>query len=438
MASSAEPIEIGSVVDHRPLGALQLLVAVLSAMALLVDGYDVQVMALAVPALARDWALPASSFGLALSAVVIGITVGSGAMGPLGDRYGRKTVLVASMIGTGVATACTALAASPGQFVFWRFLTGLALGAGLPNCAALTAEYAPVARRSLIVGLMNIASPMGAFSAGFVAPPVLDAFGWRGTFLLGGAAPLLVGLAVLVLVPESLKFLVVRRPDDPRIGRILRRLAPELDPAAVRIDPPDRTPRASPLVLLSSDYRARTLLLWGLLGLNLFNLYVLVSWLPTLLQRADWSMTASLRGAVLIQAGGVVGGIVMATFLDRGAARAALLGGFGLAGLCLLLFGIVPNGVGWVILLLLLGAGVSGCQLSLNALSAAYYPPAIKATGVSGGLLIGGIGSIVAPLAGAVLIDRGLATVAILALLAIPSLLCMLGVGLMRREWQAH
>jgi AAHS family 4-hydroxybenzoate transporter-like MFS transporter len=438
MADGSEALDLGEVIDRRPMSAVQVLTAVLCAAALFVDGYDIQVMALSVPALAKGWSLPPSDFGLALSAVVIGISLGSGLIGPLGDRFGRRTMLVAAMTAIGGATALTALAASPAQFVAWRLATGIALGAGIPSCAALTSEYAPVARRSLVMGLMNIASPLGAFAAGFIAPPVLEAFGWRGAFLIGGAAPLLIAALTAALAPESLKFLMVRRPHDPRIARILGRIAPDIDLAAVRVRVQPAGPPASPLALLAPEFRARTLLLWGLLALNLFNLYVLISWLPTLLQQSGWSMAAALQGAVLIQGGGVVGGLFMARFLDRGATRAALVAGFGLSAACLGLFMVIPSGAAWVALLLLLGAGVSGAQLSLNALSAAYYPPAIKATGVAWALLIGGIGSIVAPLAGAWMLRMHLSTIVILGLLAIPSLTCALGVGLMRREWQAH
>jgi MFS transporter, AAHS family, 4-hydroxybenzoate transporter len=437
MADGAEVLDLGQLIDRRPMSVVQVVVTVLCAAALFVDGYDIQVMALTVPSLAKTWSLPPSSFGLALSAVTIGISVGAGLIGPVGDRLGRRTMLIVAMAAIGIATACTAFSSTPAQFVFWRLLTGTALGAGIPSCAALTSEYAPLARRSFVMGLMNIASPIGAFSAGYIAPPVLEAFGWRGAFLIGGAAPLLIALLVALFAPESLKFLILRRPGDPRIGRTLRRIAPDIDASTVSAGATPRT-KASPLALLNPEFRARTLLLWGMLALNLFNLYVLISWLPTLLERSGWSMAAALQGAVLIQGGGVIGGLFMARFLDRGATRAALVTGFCLSAACLLLFMVVPGGAAWVALLLLLGAGVSGAQLSLNALSAAYYPPAIKATGVAWALLIGGSGSIVAPMAGAWMLDQHLSTIAILGLLAIPSLVCVLGVGLMRREWQAH
>ncbi len=430
-------VTLEELIDSLPMSRMQVCTAVLCAMVLLIDGYDIQVMALAVPTVAQSWSLPPARFGWALSAVVIGISLGSVLLGPLGDRLGRRTLLIAMLAMTGIATACTAAARSPVEFVFWRLATGLALGAGIPSCASLTAEAAPVGNRSLVMGLMNIASPIGAFAAGFIAPPVLDALGWRGSFLIGGAAPLVIA-AFALGIPESLKFLGARRPSDPRIAHYLRRIAPHVDARSIRLRPSEERARESWFGPLSSPLLARTLLLWSLLTLNLFNLYVLISWLATLLEQSGWSRPAALHGAVMIQAGGIFGGLLMARLMDRGATRIALAAGFSLSALSLLLFGAVPSGLCWTVLLLTTGAGISGCQLSLNTLSAAYYPPAIKATGVGWALFIGSIGSVVGPLAGEWLIDQRLSAEAILALLAIPSLLCAAGVGAMRNRWQAH
>ena len=433
----SERVGLAELIDRRPMSAAQMWVAALCAATLFVDGYDIQVMALAVPSLSQAWSLPPSSFGFALSAVVLGMTVGAGVLGPLGDRFGRRTMLIVTMTCVGLLTCGTALAASPVEFVVWRLATGVALGAGIPSCAALTSEYAPVASRSFVMGLMNVATPIGAFSAGFLAPLVLDAFGWRGTFLIGGVGPLVIALLAL-FIPESLKFLLVRRPTDARIPRYIRRIAPDVDAGTVSVEARSEVRRVSPLELLSAAFRARTLLLWGLLVLNMFNLYVLVSWLPTLLERSGWGLADALRGAVLIQGGGIAGGLLMSRFMDRGATRPALVGGFLLSAAALVAFSFLPGQGAWIALLLFAGAGVFGAQLSLNALSAAYYPPAIKATGVAWALVIGGLGAVAGPMAGAGLIDLGLSPASILALLAVPSVICALSVALMRREWQAH
>ncbi len=430
-------IDVGELIDRRPMSQTQRWVVALCAAVLFVDGYDIQVMALAVPALAKQWQLPPSAFGLALSAVGIGLAAGSGLLGPLGDRIGRKSMLIITMAAAGITTCGTAVASTSDQFVLWRLLTGIALGAGIPSCAALTSEYAPVKRRSMVMGIMNITSPIGAFSAGFIAPSVLDAFGWRGTFLLGGIAPLIIAI-IAVPAPESLKFMIARRRGDPRIAITLLRIAPDVNPAALHAGEaiPDR--RRSVSELLASRFRSRTLLLWMLASLNLFNLYILISWLPTLLEQSGWNMSDALRGAVLIQAGGVVGGLFLARYLDRGATKMALLGGFALAAISLTAMSLSHGRALLLVLLLLIGAGVSGSQLSINALSAAYYPPDIKATGIAWTLVIGSAGSIVAPLVGSWLIELQLRPAGILMLLTIPPLICAIGTGFMRREWQAH
>lgn len=440
------PITVESLIDERSMSRLQVLVAVLCALAVFFDGYDIQVMALAVPALAQEWNLAPSRFGMALAAVVVGLTLGAAMLAPLGDRFGRRSIVIIALLVVGITTACTALASSPEQFAVWRLLTGIGLGMCMPNCNAWTAEYAPLRRRALVVVLMNTAIGIGAFSAGFIAPVVIELWSWRAAFVIGGVAPVLIALLLFVTAPESLKFLVARRPSDPRIAAILRRIAPDIDtshvqikvPATAKSKPSEAKPRGSVLALLTPTYRARTLVLWGVLSLNLFMLYLLVSWLPTLLQSAGWPLADALRGAVMIQAGGVLGGIALSLFLDSGRTVAALRTAFALAAASLGLFLVVPSSAAWTLMLLLVGAGVAGTQLSLNALSTTYYPPAIKATGTGWAAVIGNLGAMGAPLAGAWIIDLGVPSTTILALLGVPALLCALGVMLMRREWQAH
>jgi MFS transporter, AAHS family, 4-hydroxybenzoate transporter len=435
-----QTVDVTAFVDSRPMSGPQRLVAILCGIALLVDGYDLQALALTVPSLAQQWHLPPSHFGLALSAVTIGLACGAALLAPQGDRFGRRIVLFAALVLIGAATLATATSNSPTQFVIWRLLTGLGMGICIPNCNAWTAEYTPLGRRALVLVLMNAAVGIGAFSAAFLAPAIINAFGWRSTFLIGGSAATCLALAVLV-APESLKFLVARRPRDPRIKRILHRIAPEHAWENVEIVRPEAAAaalRRSVFELLANTFRSRTLCLWAVVGLNLFVLYFLMNWLPTLLQAAGWSRDSALRGTSLIQAGGVIGGILLSFLMDGGRTLPALRAAFLIAAICLTLFLLIPSGPGWGVLLLVIGGGVSGAQLSLNALSTAYYPPAIKATGMSWVGVVGGMGSIFGPLAGASLIDGNYKSVTLMALLAIPLLLCAGISVLMHREWQAY
>lgn len=437
--SAAGAVDLSRLLDERAISALQVLVAALSGLIMLVDGYDIQVMALAVPAIAKEWSIAPSHFGWALSAALAGMVTGGMAIAPLGDRLGRRTLLIGAMTVAGVTTIATSTAATPLQFVAWRFATGVALGVSIPNCNAWTAEYVPLRSRATILVVMNAAIGAGAFCAGFVAPVIFARWGWRGAFVIGGASPLLIGLAILAAAPESLKFLALRRPHDPRIRRILARIAPDIDPAMTslggsRADVPPSA-RWSLADLVGPRYRRRTLVLWTVVGLNLFTMYVLISWLPTLLHADGWTLDDAQRGAVLIQAGGVIGGILLSFFVNRGRTLPALLAAFAVTVVCLALFRFTSAAMSWTFIALM-GAGTSGSQLSLNALSTAYYPPAIKASGMSWAGVIGNGAAFLAPLAAAWALNAGISPVNILALLAIPACACAAGATLMRTEWQ--
>lgn len=422
------------------MSALQWLVAVTCALTMFVDGYDLQAMPLTVPALGRYWAIDPSQFGWALTAVSIGLGAGAAFLAPQGDRLGRRTLVIAALLLTGVATLATATAAGTTTLVLWRFLTGIGLGVSIPNCNAWTSEYTPRASRATCLVLINACISIGAFCAGFIAPTVIGAWGWRGTFVAGGCGALGIAVLALAATPESLKFLLTRRPGDERIPRIFAAIAPQLRGAAfVSMEVPQgREPLQQPSIeaLLEPAFRTRTLVLWAVVIANLFTLWFLTSWLAVLLEQLGWSNAAALRGSVLLQVGGVLGGMVLSRFVDSGRTLPALRAGFVLAAAALVLFAWVPSGIAWVVMLAVIGCGVNGAQLALNALSTAYYPPAIKATGMSWVGVAGQAGSTVAPLAGGWMIHAGMDATAILALLGVSPLLCALLTVLMRREWQ--
>ena len=432
-------LDVARLLDERAISPLQVLVALLSALIMLVDGYDIQVMALAVPAVAHEWAISPAHFSYALAAVLLGLSLGGAFLAPLGDRAGRRTLLIFAMLLVGAATMITAASASPLQFTGWRLLTGIGLGVSIPNCNAWTAEYIPTRSRATILVLMNAAIGAGAFCAGFIAPWIFVHWGWRGAFLLGGVAPLAIGVLIFMLAPESLKFLALRRPLDRRIASILARIAPEVD-ASMPLRPADTAQHLSWLSvveLFGPIYRRRTLVLWVVLLANLFTLYVLISWLPTLLESAGWAADDALRGAALIQGGGILGGILLSLLVSRGLTMPALVTAYVITAACLVVFRSAGLSASWV-LLALIGAGTSGAQLCLNALSTAYYPPAIKATGMGWAGVVGNIGAFLAPLAGGWAIERGIPALSILAMLSVTPLVCALAAALMRREWQCN
>jgi AAHS family 4-hydroxybenzoate transporter-like MFS transporter len=389
-----------------PLSALQIRIFLLCALIVLLDGYDLQAMGLAVPALSRQWHLAPSAFTIAQSASLLGLGLGSAFIAPLGDRLGRRPLLLGGLAIILVTSLGAATAKSPGQLALWRLLIGLGLGVGQSNASALTAEYAPLARRATVMTLMGVCVALGGVLAGLTAPQVIAAAGAQGLFLVGAALPLLALLATAVGLRES--------------------------PAIMATPAPTRG--GSLLVLLTPPYRERTLRLWLVYGLSAMLLYFLFSWLPVFLINAGWSPSQASHGIALLQFGGIAGSLVQAWLVDRRRAITALVGGYGTTLITALLFAIPGSTPAWPVLLVFMGSGVAGVVMSIIALGAIFYPPEIRATGFGWAGAITRVGAVLGPLAGGWIIAAGVSSRATLGLVAVPALLCIAATLAMRRS----
>jgi MFS transporter, AAHS family, 4-hydroxybenzoate transporter len=414
MVALSPPAPAGVNADvSQPLSAVQIRVFLLCAFVVFLDGYDLQAMALAVPTLARQWQLSPTAFSTALAASLLGLGLGSAFLAPLGDRLGRRPLLLGGLAIILTTSVGAATAASPLQLAFWRLLIGLGLGVCQSNASALTAEYAPLARRATIMTLMGVCVSLGAVVAGLTAPQVIAAAGWRGLFLVGAALPLLASAAAAVGLRES-----------PAI----------LAAAATGVHVAGSTVGGTLRALLRPPYRQRTLLLWLVYGLSSMLLYFLISWLPVFLTAAGWSRSQAPRGIALLQFGGIAGSLTQAWLVDRRRAIPALVGGYVVSLISALLFVVPGTAPAWPVLLVLLGSGAAGVIMSLIALGAIFYPPEIRVTGFGWAGAVSRVGAVLGPLAGGWIIAAGVSPQVTLGLVAVPSMLCILGTLAMRRS----
>jgi AAHS family 4-hydroxybenzoate transporter-like MFS transporter len=384
----------------------------------------------------KEWGLPRGDFGWALSFSLIGYGLGAAFLAGLGDRFGRKPVLIFAVLLMAIGSIGNAYITNMQELIFWRFLTGIGFGTSIPNCTALTSEYMPAKSRAVLITLMYTGVAFGALVSGFVADPIINAYGWRAIFLIGGALPLGISILLVAGLPESIRFLVARRPDDPRTMRLAAAIAPG-NTAQRFVDHSAGTEKQSLAALLEPLYRPRTLLLWSVFALNLFVLYFLISWLPSLLTGAGWTPMDGRRGGVLIQAGGIVSGLLMAWGVDRGRTVLSMVTAYACTAVGLGLFLVLSStGPGWWILLFVIGSGSSGTQFALNALAAAFYPPVIRSTGIGWAVGIGRVGAILGPLAGSLPFIKTLPTNDILGLMVAPVVLCAICASFLPRVWR--
>ncbi len=401
------------------LTALQMRVFLLCALVVLLDGYDLQAMGLAVPALAKDWHLTGAAFTVALTASVVGLGLGSAFIAPWGDRLGRRPLLLGGLAIILVTSLGAATATSTWQMAGWRLLVGLGLGVGQSNASALTAEYAPLARRATIMTLMGVCVAFGAMLAGLTAPQVIAAAGWRGLFLVGAALPLLALIACTTSLPESAAIAAAKRAAAT---------APAGSPPAASLS------GGTLLVLLRPPYLERTLRLWLVYGLSAMMLYFLMGWLPQFLSNAGLAPSQASHGIALLQFGGIAGSLIQAWLVDRGRAITALVGAYTMTLTIALVFAVFGVGPAWQVLLVLMGSGVAGVLMSIIALGAIFYPPSIRATGFGWAGAVTRVGAAAGPLAGGWLLANGVGPRTTLGLIALPALLCIAGTLAMRRS----
>jgi len=318
MVKALQKVEVDKLIDERPLSRLQMTVILLCAFVIFLDGYDIQTLAVSINWLAPDWHLTRSDFTLPQTTALLGYASSAAFVAGLGDRWGRRPILIIATAVMGIGSLGTALSGDVNQLALWRFLTGMGFGASVPNATAITSEFVPVRRRAGLITLMYANIALGAVLAGFAAPSIHAAFGWQAVFILGGVLPLIVSVLLWFGLPESIRFLIEKRLGDARIAAIMKRLAQEVDAKEITLAKRSGVERQSVLALFAPEYRARTMLLWLTVALNLFSLFFLISWLPTLLNSSGWSPTASSRGGVMLQIGGIISGLIMAWYVDRG------------------------------------------------------------------------------------------------------------------------
>src|SRR5689334_16431008 len=177
-------VDLAELLDGASWSAYQKWITALAALAIIFDGFDIQILGFAIPSLMREWHVARSDFGPVLALGLAGMAVGGPVAGYFGDRVGRRNALVASVAIFGLATVATAFVNGFVGLALLRVLTGMGTGGAVPNAGTLTAEYAPLRRRPMAVKLTLVCVPLGGMLGGLLAAQVLPRFGWRGLYLV--------------------------------------------------------------------------------------------------------------------------------------------------------------------------------------------------------------------------------------------------------------
>jgi len=412
-------VDVAALLDDSAWTTYQKLMTALAALAVIFDGFDIQILGFAIPSLIREWHITRSDFAPVLAIGLAAMVLGSPLAGYCGDRFGRRAALLGCVGLFGLGTIATAFVHGLPGLTVLRFLTGVGAAGAVPNASALTAEFAPLRRRAVAVKLTIVCIPLGGMLGGVIAALVLPAFGWRALYAIGGAAPLLLALILWRALPESPRFLVHRPARWPELARLLTRMGHAVPADAAFEDRAERArqdggsaDRPRLRALLAPGLARDTVGLWIAFFFCLGSIYLVFGWLPAMLTAQGLDLSTASSGLAVYNFGGVVGVLLWTVLMTFLGSRGPLLSGALAAAASALALLLIPIQAQGDRTLLMVGLGVNGLlanavQTSMYALAAHVYPTSVRATGVAYAAAVGRVGAVVSSLCGAAIIQAG-------------------------------
>lgn len=405
-------VDVGAILDEGDFGRYQKLLVFATAMTIILDGFDNQVMGGAIPVLMREWHKTRGDFGYVLTAGMVGMMVGGAIGGYLGDKIGRRNALLGSVVTFGVLTIGVAFATDITTLIVLRFLAGLGLGGAMPTATAISSEYVPKRRRPVAVTLTVICVPLGGALAGFIGGYILPRYGWRVLFGVGGALPLVLAAFLFKVLPESPRYLASLQARWGELRTLLGKLGHNVDADAVFVDSHEKaTKKASVGELFVPEFRADTIALLACFLFCFFGAYMGTNWVPSMLDRAKFDVGTASYGLLAWNLGVLFFALIAAFIIPRIGSRVTMLvlAAGSVAGCATLaMMNITPSQVIPVFIMLgITGGMVNATQTTMYALAANVYPTSIRGTGVGTTVAFGRIGGVLSPIVGASVLDRG-------------------------------
>ena len=418
--------DIRAKVHEGRMSAFQIAAVTICMVINMLDGFDVLAIAFAGPVIAKDWALAPTELGLLFSAGLAGMTAGSLFLSPFADTWGRRPVVLAGLVVISIGMIGSAFTHGLWELAGLRVFTGLGIGTLLSSINTIVAEYSSRKRMDFAVSFMAIGYPVGATLGGMVSIWLITQFGWRAIFIFGGIVSAVIIPVVMVRLPESLDFLLIKRPKHAlaRINALLAKMNKGRIDALPEIPPHETVSVRSVTGIFNRSFLEPTLLICISYFMVMLSLYFLLNWTPKVLVDQGMSLQYGISGAVLMNAGGVIGGLLMGYF-------AGIFGLRRLSALYMVLLFVSVTAFGFAkadlltmaAIVTVIGFFLIGVIASLYALVAAMYPPQVRNTGTGLAIGIGRFGAIAGPYLGGVLIAAGWPRPAYCVALALPTLL---------------
>jgi benzoate transport len=372
------------------------------------DGFDVLAISFASPGIATEWGIDRAALGIVLSMELIGMAIGSILLGGVADRIGRRPTILACLTVMATGMLMTTTVSSIEALSLWRVATGLGIGGMLAAINAAAAEHSNARSRNLCVALMAIGYPLGAVIGGSVAAMLLKTQDWRAVFIFGGFVTLAFIPLVWWRLPETVAFVVRKRPEGAleKVNRILVRMG---HPAASAIPAEDaQEQKLSVRDILRPGLIGTTFIVTTAYFLHITTFYYIIKWIPKIV--VDMGFEAASAAGVLVWAnvGGASGGAVLGLlgrylpikWLTIGVllCSTVMVSVFGMGQSDLTQLALVAATAGFFT-----NAGVVG----LYAIFAQAFPTHVRATGTGFAIGVGRGGAALAPIIAGILFSAG-------------------------------
>ncbi|MGO1627749.1 MAG: MFS transporter [Microbacterium sp.] len=403
------------------------------------DGFDVAAMSFVSLNVENEFGLSGSVLGTVISATLVGMAIGAVVIGRLADVLGRRWTVVGSAALSTIGMFLAASSQDVVQLGIWRVLTGLGVGGILASITVITSEYSSARWRGLAIGVYSAGYGVGAFLGGLAANGLQAEFGWRSVFFVGASVSVLIVIALALITPESVQFLVTRRPKyaDKALTRIAARVG--YDPAratlAQQIDESAPTAAKSGLSeLFSRKVIVATVLLWVAFFTVMFGFYFVNSWTPRLMTEAGMTQEQGVYIGMALAIGGTIGSVLYGVIAAR-VEREKLLLAFLLISAGTIIVFVLSTALLTIAMVLgvLVGLLVNGCIAGMYSVAPTRYATSARGTGVGAALAVGRVGAILAPILGGAMLDSGWTLVMLYSSAAIMLVVGAVAVVFLRR-----
>ena len=408
---------------ESPMSPFQIMVVAICTLLNMIDGFDVLAISFTAPVIAKEWGVAPATLGVLLSAGLAGMAMGSLSLAPLADLIGRRGVVMASTLIISIGMLASAAASDVWELSLLRFLTGLGVGGVLASGNTLLSEYSSDRWRDLSISSMVVGYPAGAILGGSISAYLIVAFGWRSAFIFGGVCSTIL-LPILLYLPESIDFILARHPKDAlaRVNKVMRRIGHAPLTALPEITAEEKSTRAV-IGVFASRFLKSTLFICLSFFMLMLSFYFVLSWTPKNLVDLGFTVSQGIFGSVLLNGGGILGGLAFGYFAGKSHARklapylfVALYGA--IVGYGALRTGLVAVMSGAFIA----GFFMIGCMASLYAIVPRIYPASVRNTGTGLAIGFGRLGAVIGPYLGGLLIAAGWQRLSYYAVLALPVL----------------